>query len=145
MALAGLALAGLALAGWEPSESLATGVGLAALDIAEVAQHAHPAIGVLDQELVAPVLEGKDPAAGFNNERRCTGVFIDGGARLGDGEPECLVDGLGLSLLGPAGRIDGGPDRFLRAHLRIDSGGSTGTGARRHVRCACLFGIRGCC
>ena len=41
---------------------------LTAFDVAEIAQHAHPAVGVLDQEFVAPVLQRQHPAAGFDHE-----------------------------------------------------------------------------
>ena len=65
----GVALPGAAAAGLGGH-----GGRLTAFDVAEVAQHAHAAVGVLDQEFVAPVLEGEHPAAGFDHEgrvRRC--------------------------------------------------------------------------
>ena len=105
--------------------------GLTAFDVAEVPQNAEPAVRVLDQELTAAVLEGKDPAARFNDERRCAGPLVDGGAGLRDGEPEGLVHGVDIVLRGPAGGIDGGADGFLRLNLLlrpdlgVDRGGGT--------------------
>jgi hypothetical protein len=100
---------------------------LAALDIAEVAQHAQPPVGVLDEELVPAVLQSQHPAAGFDNERGGTGAGIEGGAVLCDGEPEGFVDGLLVRFLGPACRVHSCPDRNIGADLRVDgrSGGGS--------------------
>jgi hypothetical protein len=56
---------------------------------------------VLDQELVAPVLERQHPAAGLDPEQRCAGALIHGGPVLRHREPESLVDRLLLGFLGP--------------------------------------------
>ncbi len=93
-----------------------------------------PAVGVLDQEFVAPVLQGEDPAAGFNHESGCAAVLVHGSTRLGNGKPECFMDRLVFVGLGAAVRVDGGSDWLLLAHLRVHCGGHAGAGCCGDLR-----------
>ena len=114
---------------------------LAALDVAEVAQNAHPAVRVLHQEFVAPVLQRQHPAARFDAEERCPRALVHGRAVLCHSEPESLVDRLLLRLIRTAGGIHSGADRFLGPHrlLYLHLGMHGGGGSRR----GCTYLING--
>src|SRR4030095_16866143 len=101
----------------------------AAFDIAELPQDPNFAIGVLNKEFVATVLERQNPTTGLNGEGRSTCPFVIGSSGLGYGKPEGFIGRRGPGVIRTAGRIHGGTNGVahgtgIGGHDRRGHGGS---------------------